>query len=69
MFETIKILTKEKFSSEVEDLIFNREHEIFEALIVVCERHQLELEGVRKFLTRSLLDLVENEARKNKLLK
>lgn len=69
MFETIKILTKEKFSSEVEDLIFNRDHNTMEALVTVCERHQLEFESVKKFLTRSLLDLVENEARKNKLLK
>jgi len=68
MIET-KILTRKKFSSLVEYKVRMYRLGYIDACLEVCEEEEYPPEDINKVLSTPLLEKIEAEARKNKLVK
>jgi hypothetical protein len=68
MIET-KILTRKKFSSLVEYKVRLYSLSYIDACLEVCEEEEYPPEDINKVLSTPLLEKIEAEARKNKLVK
>lgn len=58
-----KILTKERFCFLVEKSIFEKKQSCIEAVVDICEEHDLEYEKLKPLLNKSIIDKIEHEAR------
>ena len=59
------ILTKQKFSKLVESIILkNKNMTYLDAVIMVCEKNQIEIEDSKKFISNGIKCKIESEATK-----
>ena len=56
-------LNKQKFSLLIEETVLNDKISYMDAIIEVCERNNIELEEVKKYVSPSIKDKLEAEAR------
>jgi len=56
-------LNKQKFSMLIEETVLNSRLSYMDAIIDVCEKHFIDLEDVRKFVSPAIKDKLEAEAR------
>lgn len=57
-------LTKSKFSRLVETTVFEKRLSYMDAIVWLCEEHNIEIEDVRKFINPIVKDKLEAEARR-----
>jgi hypothetical protein len=58
-----KFLNKQKFSMLIEETVLKDKISYMDAIIEVCERNNIELEEVKKFVSPAIKDKLEAEAR------
>lgn len=56
-------LNKQKFSMLIEETVLNDKISYMDAIIEVCEKNMIDLEEVKKFVSNSIRDKLEAEAR------
>lgn len=56
-------LTKMKFGKLIEIVVRSHKSSYMDAVIHLCEQHEVELEEVRKFISPIIRDKIEAEAR------
>lgn len=64
MTENNEFLTRNKFTKLIEDTVQTNRCSYMEAVIELCEMHNLEIEEVKKFISPIVKDKIEAEARK-----
>lgn len=57
-------LTKTKFSKLVEQTVIEKRLSYMDAIVWLCEEHNIEIEDVRKFISPIIKDKLEAEARR-----
>ena len=57
-------LTKTKFSKLVEQTVFEKRLSYMDAIVWLCEEHNIEIEDCRKFINPIIKDKLEAEARR-----
>ena len=57
-------LTKAKFSKLVEQTVFEKRLSYMDAIVWLCEQHNIEIEECRKFINPIIKDKLEAEARR-----
>lgn len=60
--EDKQFLTKIKFAKLVEECVIKNRMTYMEAIITLCDEHEVELEEVRKFISPVIKEKVEAEA-------
>lgn len=63
MTEEKQFLTKSKFTRLIEDAVVNHRVSYMDAVIQVCEDNNVEIEEVRRFISPSIKEKIEAEAR------
>ena len=58
-----EFLNKQKFSMLIEETVLNDKISYMDAIIEVCEKNLIDLEEVKKFVSNSIRDKLEAEAR------
>jgi hypothetical protein len=59
------MLTKQKFSKLVESIILkNKNMSYLDAVIMVCEKNEIEIEDSKKFISNAIKSKIESEATK-----
>jgi len=66
---TVKILTKEEFSKKVLRKIMEANCEVMDAIVIMMNEHNLEVEQVPKLLDKPLKEMLESEMLDMNLLK
>jgi len=61
--ETTRFMNKKTFSRLIETTVFTTELSYMDAIVHICEKNNIELEDVKRYLTPSILDHLEAEAR------
>jgi len=59
-----QFLTKAKFSKLVEQTVFEKRLSYMDAIVWLCEKHNIEIEDCRKFINPIIKDKLEAEARR-----
>lgn len=62
MTDEKQFLTKQKFTKLIEDVVQKRNVSYMDAVINVCDDHDVDLEDVRKFITPIIKDKIQAEA-------
>lgn len=62
MTEEKQFLSKAKFAKLIEDTVHKHRSTYMDAVLHVCEQHNVEVEEVRKFITPIIKDKIEAEA-------
>lgn len=57
-------LTKAKFSKLVEQTVFEKRLSYMDAIVWLCEKHNIEIEDCRKFINPIIKNKLEAEARR-----
>lgn len=66
----IKFLNQTKVAQDIEEILHaNGDLNIIEAVSVYCEENDIELRSIKKLLNKTILDRIEEDARKLHLLK
>ena len=58
-----QFLTKKSFPSMVETFVYQNRLSYLDSVLHLCEKNNLELEDVRKYLSTTILEHIESEAR------
>ena len=58
-----QFLTRKSFSSMVETFVYQNRMSYLDSVLHLCEKNNLELEDVRKYLSVTILEHIESEAR------
>ena len=58
-----KFLTKKSFSAMVESFVNRNQQSYMDAIVHLCEENGLELEDVKKYLSPTIVEHLEAEAR------
>lgn len=58
-----KFLTKKSFSTMVESFVYRNKQSYMDAIVHLCEENGLELEDVKKYLSPTIVEHLEAEAR------
>jgi len=58
-----KFLNKQKFSMLIEETVLKDKISYMDAIIEVCERNNIDLEEVKKYVSPAIKDKLEAEAR------
>ena len=58
-----QFITKKSFSSMVETFVYQNNMSYLDSVLHLCEKNNLELEDVRKYLSITILEHIESEAR------
>jgi hypothetical protein len=59
-----KFLTKTKFSKLIERTVIEKRLSYMDAIVWLCEKHNIEIEDCRKFISPIIKDKLEAEARR-----
>ena len=59
-----QFLNKAKFSKLVEQTVFEKRLSYMDAIVWLCEQHNIEIEDCRKFINPIIKDKLEAEARR-----
>lgn len=62
MTDEKQFLTKQKFAKLIEEVVQKRNVSYMDAVINVCDDHNVDLEDVRKFITPIIKDKIQAEA-------
>ena len=65
---TTEFLTKAVFTSAVEKAVLDKKMSYMDAILVICEKNDIDPEGVRKFISAPIRSKIEAEAKKLNLL-
>ena len=57
-----QFITKKSFSSMVETFVYQNRMSYLDSVLHLCEKNNLELEDVRKYLSVTILEHIESEA-------
>ena len=57
-----KFLTKSKFGKLVEDVVMSHKSSYMDAVLHLCDAHEIEVEEVRKFISPIIQTKIEAEA-------
>lgn len=63
-----KFLTKSEFSKLVEKNVLDKKMSYMEAVLMVCEDHDIDPEDVRKFVSTPIQEKIEGEAMRLNLI-
>ena len=58
-----KFLTKKSFSSMIESFVFRNRMTYMDTIVHLCEKNSLELEDIKKYLSSTIVEHLESEAR------
>jgi hypothetical protein len=58
-----KFLTKKSFSAMIESFVFQHKMSYMDAIVHLCEKNGLELEDIKKYLSPTIVEHLESEAR------
>jgi|TARA_R110000737_G_scaffold348824_1_gene383589 hypothetical protein len=58
-----KLITKKSFSSMIESFVFRNRMTYMDTIVHLCEKNNLELEDVKKYLSTTIVEHLESEAR------
>jgi len=58
-----QFLTKKSFSSMIETFVYQNRMSYLDSVLHLCEKNNLELEDVKKYLNTTILEHIESEAR------
>lgn len=58
-----QFLTRKSFSSMVESFVHQNRMSYLDSVLHLCEKNNLELEDVKKYLSVTILEHIESEAR------
>jgi hypothetical protein len=58
-----KLITKKSFSSMIESFVFQHRMTYMDTIVHLCEKNNLELEDVKKYLSTTIVEHLESEAR------
>tara|TARA_B100000497_G_C7676533_1_gene408754 strand:- start:105 stop:341 length:237 start_codon:yes stop_codon:yes gene_type:complete len=58
-----QFLTKKSFSSMIETFVYQNRMSYLDSVLHLCEKNNLELEDVKKYLSTTILEHIESEAR------
>ncbi len=58
-----KFLTKKSFSSMIESFVFQHRMTYMDSIVHLCEKNGLELEDIKKYLSPTIVEHLESEAR------
>lgn len=58
-----QFLTRKSFSSMVETFVYQNRMSYLDSVLHLCEKNNLELEDVKKYLSTTILEHIESEAR------
>jgi len=61
--EEVPFMSKKEFSRMVESFVFANRLSYMDTIVHLCEKNNMEIEDVKKFLTPSIIDQLEAEAR------
>ena len=56
-------LTKKSFSQMIETFVYQNRMSYMDSIFHLCEKNGLELEDIKKYLTPTIVEHLENEAR------
>lgn len=55
-------MTKKRFTKMIEEQVCTSELSYMDSIIHLCEKHTMELEDIKKFLSLSIIENLESEA-------
>lgn len=58
------MINKTKFSKMVEETVSSKSLSYIDAIVYVCENNNVEIDDCKKFISASIQEKLENEARK-----
>jgi len=58
-----KFLTKKSFSAMIESFVFQNRMSYMDTIVHLCEKNSLELEDIKKYLSPTIVEHLESEAR------
>lgn len=58
-----KFLTKKSFSAMIESFVFQNKMSYMDSIVHLCEKNGLELEDIKKYLSPTIVEHLESEAR------
>jgi len=58
-----KLITKKSFSAMIESFVFQNRMSYMDSIVHLCEKNGLELEDIKKYLSPTIVDHLESEAR------
>jgi hypothetical protein len=58
-----KFLTKKSFSQMIETFVYQNKMSYMDSIVHLCEKNGLELEDIKKYLTPTIVEHLESEAR------
>lgn len=58
-----KFLTKKSFSSMIESFVFQNRMSYMDTIVHLCEKNSLDLEDIKKYLSSTIVEHLESEAR------
>jgi hypothetical protein len=58
-----KFLTKKSFSTMIESFVYRNKQSYMDAIVHLCEENGLELEDIKKYLSPTIVEHLEAEAR------
>ena len=58
-----KFLTKKSFSAMIESFVFQHRMSYMDSIVHLCEKNGLELEDIKKYLSPTIVEHLESEAR------
>jgi len=58
-----KFLTKKSFSAMIESFVFQHRMSYMDSIVHLCEKNVLELEDIKKYLSPTIVEHLESEAR------
>jgi len=56
-------LTKKSFSAMIESFVFQNRMSYMDSIVHLCEKNGLELEDIKKYLSPTIVEHLESEAR------
>ena len=62
MSDEVEFMTKAKFSKMIESTVRDKQLSHMEAIIHLCEKHNIEVEDCKKYVSNVIKDKVEVEA-------
>lgn len=63
-----EFLTRTLFTKMVEDIVLDKKMSYMDAILAICEKNDIDPEGVKKFISAPIRNKIEAEAKKLNLL-
>ena len=63
-----EFLTRSIFTKMVEEAVLDKKMDYMDAILLICEKNDIDPEGVKKFISVQIRNKIEEEAKKLNLL-